>query len=239
MTSDANATELGSSESFRDVPHSMVRRTIASRLTEAKQTVPHFYMVVRCEVDALYALRRHLNSQASEVKVSVNDFVVRAVALALRRTPEANATYSDTAMRFFHDVDVAAAVATARGLITPILRQADRKQPRDIAREMHELVERARAGRLKPHEYMGGTATVSNLGMFGVEEFSAIINPPQSCIFAVGTGVQSPVVRNGKIEVVTVMTTTVSFDHRVIDGDVAARLTASYKEFLEHPEQLL
>lgn len=226
-------------QNFRDVPHSLVRRTIAARLTEAKQTVPHFYMVVRCEVDSLYTLRRALNSEAAEVKISISDLIVRAIALALRRTPAANVAYGETTMRYFDDVDVAVAVATPRGLITPILRQADRKGPRDLAAEMQILAERARAGRLKPHEYMGGTAGLSNLGMFGVEEFSAIINPPQASVFAVGTGVQTPVVRDGAIKSVTLMTSTVSFDHRAIDGDLAARFVATYKELLENPEALL
>ncbi|HWW58891.1 MAG TPA: dihydrolipoamide acetyltransferase family protein [Sphingopyxis sp.] len=231
----ADAGSLG----YRDVAHSSVRRMIARRLTEAKQTVPHFYVVARCEIDGLLDLRRRLNDDRSAAKVSVNDLVVRAVALALRQVPEANVSFDETALRYYDAVDVAVAVATPRGLITPILRHADTRDPRDLAVEMRELADRAKAGRLKPHEYMGGSASVSNLGMFGVEEFSAILNPPQSCIFAVGAGVEQPVVRNGALVAATVMTTTISFDHRAIDGDLAARLVAAYKTLLEDPDSLV
>jgi pyruvate dehydrogenase E2 component (dihydrolipoamide acetyltransferase) len=232
-------SEQLSADGYRDVPHSPVRRMIAQRLTQSKQTIPHFRLTVRCEVDALFDLRKTLNAEDPTARVSMNDLVVRAVALALRETPDANISFEDAAMRHYDAVDVAVAVATPRGLITPILRNADTKHPRELARELGELAERARAGRLKPREYMGGTATVSNLGMFGVEAFDAIINPPHSCIFAVGAGSPQPVVRDGKVVVATVMVTNISFDHRSIDGDLGAKLASAYKRLVEKPELLV
>lgn len=233
MTDDPNAP------AHRDVPHSVTRRMIAARLTESKQNVPHFYLVVRAEVDRLMAMRRDLNAAAPDAKVSVNDLVIRAVALALAEHPGTNVSFLEDAIRHHDAVDVAVAVSTPRGLITPIVRGADRKHPRMIAGEMRELAARAQTGRLKPAEYLGGTASVSNLGMFGVEEFSAILNPPHACIFAVGAGLPQPVVRDGAIVPATVMTTTISFDHRAIDGDAGARLAGAYKALLEAPERLI
>lgn len=224
---------------YRDVPHSLVRRTIAQRLTEAKRTVPHFYLTVRPHIDALLALRKRLNAEETDRRVSVNDLIVRAVALALRETPEANVSFEEAALRYHDAVDIAVAVATPRGLITPILRDADARHPRDLARELAELADRARAGRLKPHEYMGGTASVSNLGMFGVEDFTAIVNPPHSCIFAIGAGREQPVVRDGQVVPATLMATTISFDHRSIDGELGGRLAAAYKRLIENPEALV
>ncbi|MEK1904758.1 MAG: 2-oxo acid dehydrogenase subunit E2 [Pseudomonas sp.] len=219
------------------VPHSMTRLTIARRLTESKQQVPHFYVKGACRIDALLALRKKLNA-ASQAKSSVNDLIVRAVALALREVPEANVSWGEKAMLKHQQVDVAVAVATPRGLVTPIVRNVEQKQPQQIAGEIQELAGRARAGRLKPHEYQGGTVTVSNLGMFGVEEFSAIINPPQSMIFAIGAGQEQVIANEGKIEVGTMMNVTVSVDHRAVDGAVAAQLFAAFKRLIEHPEDL-
>jgi len=219
------------------VPHTMTRRTIARRLTEAKQQVPHFYLTVSCAIDRLLGLRTQLN-EAATAKVSVNDLVVRAVALALREVPAANVWWGDDAVFQCDSADVAVAVATPRGLVTPIVRNADTKSAAAISAEMKELVERARRGRLRPEEYNGGNISVSNLGMYGIESFSAIVNPPQSCILAVGAGEQRPVVRDGQVAIATMMTVTASVDHRAVDGAVAAQLLAAFKRLVEQPEAL-
>ena len=216
-----------------------MRKTIARRLVEASQTIPHFYLGIECEVDKLLALRREVNDH-SDHKLSVNDFVIRAVALALRKVPAANASFTDTAIRFYGDVDISMAVATPEGLITPIIRHADQKGVAAIAAESKELVAKARAGKLKPEEYQGGTFTISNLGMYGVREFAAIINPPQSCILAVGAAVRQAVVRDdGSLAAATVMSLTLSVDHRVVDGAVGAELLAALKTLIEQPLTML
>ncbi|MCS3835680.1 pyruvate dehydrogenase complex dihydrolipoamide acetyltransferase long form [Pseudomonas sp. JAI111] len=219
------------------IPHSMTRLTIARRLTESKQQVPHFYVKGTCRIDALLAWRQRLNAGA-KVRTSLNDLIVRAVALALQQVPEANISWGEKAMEQHRQVDVAVAVMTSRGLITPIVRNAEQKLPQDIATEIQALAERARGGKLKPHEYQGGTVTVSNLGMFGVEEFSAIINPPQSMIFAIGAGEERVIANNGQMEIANLMTVTVSVDHRSIDGAVAAKVFAAFKALLENPNKL-
>jgi pyruvate dehydrogenase E2 component (dihydrolipoamide acetyltransferase) len=224
---------------FVDVPHSRMRRIVAQRLTESKQQVPHFYLVAHCEVDALLALRREINETIGEPRLSLNDFVVRAVALAMAAVPDANVTWQETALHRYEHVDVAVAVATSDGLITPIIRGAQAKSVRSIAIEAKALAGRARDGRLAPEDYTGGAVTVSNLGMYGVEEFSAIINPPQSCIFAVGAASERPVARHGVLAVANVMTCTVSFDHRAVDGAAGAKLLAKFKSLIEHPLSLL
>jgi pyruvate dehydrogenase E2 component (dihydrolipoamide acetyltransferase) len=222
---------------YMEVPHSTPRRTIARRLTESKQQVPHFYLTTHCEIDALLKLRRELNENAA-AKVSVNDFVVRAVALALKEIPDANVSWEDTAMRRYREVDVSVAVATPRGLVTPIVRKADSKGLAEIALEIKALAKRAIEGKLKSDEYNGGNVTVSNLGMYGVEQFSAILNPPQSCIFAIGSGIEQPVVRLGKIEIATRMSVTLSVDHRAVDGAMGAQLLAAFKRLIENPVAL-
>lgn len=221
----------------QSVPHSMTRLTIARRLTESKQQVPHFYVKGSCHIDALLGLRKQIN-EGAEIKISVNDLIVRAVALALREVPDANVSWGDKAMQRHQQVDVAVAVATSRGLVTPIVRNACHKQPREIAQEIKGLAERARSGKLKPNEYQGGTVTVSNLGMYGVEEFSAIINPPQSMIFAIGAGKERVIANNGRVEVGTLMSVTVSVDHRAVDGAVAAQALAAFKRVIENPQAL-
>jgi len=223
---------------YTDVPHSNVRRVIAQRLTEAKQQVPHFYLTIDCRIDRLLALRSEANA-ALDVKLSVNDFIVRAVALALRKVPAANASWQETAIRQWHDVDVSVAVATPSGLITPVVRGADRKTVGAISAEVKALAERARQGRLQPNEYQGGGFTISNLGMYGIREFAAIINPPQACILAVGAGEQRPVVIDGALAVATVMTCTLSADHRVVDGAVGAEFLAAFRRLIEQPFALL
>ncbi len=222
-------------------PNSGFRKTIARRLTEAKQTVPHFYLTLDCRIDALLELRKRYNASADTVsgKTSVNDFVIRAAALALRKVPDANVSWAEEAIVAYKDVDISVAVATPNGLITPIIKQADTKSLRQIAGEMRDLAARARDGKLKPQEYQGGTFSISNLGMFGIREFSAVINPPQSCILAVGNGEQRAVVEDGELKIATLMTVTLSVDHRAVDGALGAEYLAAFKTLIEDPYSLL
>ena len=225
---------------YTEIPLTNVRKVIARRLTEAKSTIPHFYLEVDCEIDALLDLRETLNAQSDgRYKLSVNDFVIKAAALALREVPEANAAWTDDAILQFHNVDVSVAVATDGGLITPIVKQADRAGLSAISAEVKALAARARDGLLQPAEYQGGSFTISNLGMFGVRAFSAIINPPQSCILAVGAAERRPVVRGDACVPATVMSCTLSVDHRAVDGAVGARYLAAFKALIEQPLRLM
>lgn len=224
---------------YEEIPNSSIRKVIARRLTEAKQTVPHFYLTIDCEVDALLKVRADLNSRSDAYKLSVNDFVIRAVALALKKVPAANASWGEEAIKRYTDVDISVAVATPNGLITPIVHHADHKGLAAISNEMKELAGKARDGKLKPEEFQGGGFTISNLGMFGIREFAAIINPPQGCILAVGAGEQRPVVKAGALAVATVMTCTLSVDHRVVDGAVGAEFLAAFKKLIEDPLSML
>ena len=218
----------------RLIPHTPMRRAIARRLTESKATVPHFYLVTECVVDDLLALRRQVN-QAASVKVSVNDFVIMAAAAAFRDVPEANVTWSDEGLLAHENVDISIAVATEGGLVTPVLRGADRLRLSELARSAADLAQRARDRRLRQDEIEGGTFAISNLGMYGTLEFAAIINPPQSGILAVGAAKQQPVAVNGAVTVATVMRCTLSVDHRAIDGALAARWLAAFTTRIEHP----
>jgi len=228
---------------YTEVPNSSMRKVIAKRLTESKQTVPHFYLTVDCELDALLDMRKQLNAKSPEgegaYKISVNDFIIRAVALALRKVPAANATWTDEAILQYDDVDVSVAVATPKGLLTPVVRKADTKGLVGISQEMKDLSARARDGKLMPEDYQGGGFTISNMGMMGVKEFSAIINPPQSCILAIGAGEQRPVVKDGALSIATVMTITLSVDHRSVDGAVGAEFLAALKPLIEDPLSML
>jgi pyruvate dehydrogenase E2 component (dihydrolipoamide acetyltransferase) len=225
---------------FEDVPLNMMRKTIAKRLTEAKQTIPHFYLLVDCILDPLLKLRSQINSIPNKnLKLSVNDFLIRACALALKDVPEANATFHDTFVRRYHSADIAVAVAIDGGLITPIIRNADAKSLQELSSEMRSLAERAKAGKLKPEEYQGGGFSLSNLGMFGVKSFSAIVNPPQASILAVGAGEKRAVVQNDTISIATVMSCTLSADHRVVDGATGAKFLASLKYNIENPLNLV
>jgi pyruvate dehydrogenase E2 component (dihydrolipoamide acetyltransferase) len=221
-------------------PNSTVRKVIARRLLEAKQTIPHYYLTADAELDALLEVRSRLNARPDAGhRLSVNDFLVKAIALALRQVPAANAMWTDEAILRFGTVDVSVAVATDSGLITPVIRDADRKSVAAISSEMADLAKRARQGKLRPEEYQGGGFTVSNLGMYGIRQFAAIINPPQSGILAVGAAEQRPVVRGGAVTIRTLMTCTLSADHRSVDGAVGARLLASFQAHLEDPTLLL
>jgi pyruvate dehydrogenase E2 component (dihydrolipoamide acetyltransferase) len=227
---------------YRLEPANNMRKTIARRLTEAKQTVPHFYLTVDCELDALLDQRKQLNARGAEsgdYKLSVNDFVIRAVALALRQVPAANASWDQAGILYYEKADVSVAVATPNGLITPVIRDAGAKGLAAISGEMKDLAGRARDGKLKPEEYQGGGFSISNLGMFGVKDFAAIINPPQGCILAVGAGEPRPVVKDGALAVATVMSCTLSVDHRVVDGAVGAQFLAAFKRLVEEPLTML
>ncbi len=229
---------LAGNPPYTERPHTAMRRVIARRLSESKQTVPHFYLSVDCTIDDLLKIRAALNAK-SETKISINDFVVRAAALALRQVPAANASWSDDAILLWQRVDISVAVALDDGLITPIVKSADQKGLAQIAAETKDLAERARAGKLKIEEFQGGTFSISNLGMYGIREFAAVINPPQGCILAVGAGEQRPVVRDGQLAVATVMTCTLSCDHRVVDGAIGAQFLAAFKKLIEDPLTML
>lgn len=225
---------------YEEIPNSSMRKVIARRLTQSKQQVPHFYLTVDCELDNLLATRKQLNEKAGEgVKVSVNDFVIRAASIALKRVPAANAVWTDAAILQCKQQDISVAVAIDGGLITPVIRNAGSKGLAEISTEMKALAGKAREGKLKPEEFQGGTFSVSNLGMFGIKEFSAIINPPQGCILAVGAGEQRAVVKDGALAIATVMSCTLSVDHRVVDGAVGAEFMAEFKKLIEDPLSML
>src|SRR6516164_358089 len=230
---------LAGNPPYTERPLNAMRRVIARRLTESKQTVPHFYLTIDCEIDALLKIRGELNAKSDAYRISVNDFVIRAAALALRQVPAANASWSDEAILLWDTVDIAVAVALDDGLITPIVKAADRKGLAAIANETKDLVARARAGKLKLEEFQGGTFSISNLGMFGVREFAAVINPPHGGILAVGAGEQRPVAKNGALTVATVMSCTLSCDHRAVDGAVGAQFLAALKKLVEDPLTML
>ncbi len=228
---------------YREVPHTTMRKVIARRLSQSKREIPHYYLTIHCDVEAVSELRAQLNGRSPEgegaYKLSVNDFIVKAVAMALRRCPEANSSWSDEAVRLFETIDVCVAVATPNGLITPIVRNADQKGLATIANEVKALAAKARDGKLMPEDYQGGGFTVSNLGMFGISEFAAVINPPQSCILACGAAEQRPVVKDGALAIGRMMTMTLSADHRIVDGAVGAEFLRVLKGLIEDPLTLL
>ena len=225
---------------YTEIPNNSIRKVVASRLLESKQTVPHFYLTVDCLIDDLLAEREKLNKAANGAyKLSVNDFVIKACAMALKAYPAANVAWTDNAILQYHNADISVAVATPNGLITPIIKAAETKGFRQISEEMKDLAVRAREGKLKPVEFQGGTFSVSNLGMFGIKDFGAIINPPQACILAVGAGIQQPVVKDGQLAVGTVMSVTLSVDHRAVDGAVGAEFLQFFKRYIENPVSML
>lgn len=243
--SDEAVLKLFEEGSYELVPHDGMRKTIARRLVESKQTVPHFYVSVDCELDALMALRAQLNSAAPErdgkpaYKLSVNDMVIKAMALALRDVPDANVSWTEQAMVKHKHADVGVAVSIPGGLITPIIRHAETKSLSTISNEMKDLGKRAKERKLKPEEYQGGTTSVSNMGMMGVKNFAAVINPPHATILAVGAGEQRVVVKNGEIAIVQAMTVTLSTDHRCVDGALGAELLGAFKRYIENPMGML
>lgn len=243
--SDEAVLKLFEQGSYDIVPHDGMRKTIAKRLTESSQTIPGYFLTVDCELDALMALREEINAAAPSInekpayKVSVNDFIIKALALALKAVPEANASWTEGGMIVHKHADIGVAVAIDGGLITPIIRKAEQKPLSVISNEVKDMAGRAKSKKLAPGEYQGGTTAVSNLGMFGVKNFTSIINPPHASIVSIGAGDQRAVVRKGELAVATVMTATFAFDHRVIDGAVGARLGAAFKSYLEKPMAML
>ncbi len=246
IMSDQQVLSLFDEGSYDLVPHDGMRRTIAQRLTAAAQSMPVFYLTVDCDIGRLMTAREEINAAAPKTadskpayKLSVNDFVVKALALALQRVPQANVSWTEAALVKHHHSDIGVAVALPFGLITPIVRQAELKSLSAISNEMRDLAERARGKKLKPNEYQGGNSSVSNLGMYGIKEFTAVINPPQSTILAVGTGEERPVARGGKLEVATMMSVTLACDHRAIDGAVGAQLIGAFKLLIENPVMMV
>jgi pyruvate dehydrogenase E2 component (dihydrolipoyllysine-residue acetyltransferase) len=244
--SDAQIRALYEDGSYELVPHDGMRRTIAQRLTASVQTIPHFYVTVDCNIGKLMAAREEINSSAPKdkdgkpaYKLSVNDFVIKALALALQRVPDANVSWTEAGMLKHKHSDVGVAVALPGGLITPIVRAAETKSLSAISNEMRDLAARARARKLKPPEYLGGTSSVSNLGMYGIKDFTAVINPPQSTILAVGVGEERAVVVNGKLEAATIMSVTLSCDHRSVDGALGAELISAFKKLIENPVMMI
>lgn len=220
------------------VPNNNIRKIIARKLLEAKQTIPHFYLSIECTIDKLLEARKDINETVKSekgTKISVNDLVILAVAKALKEVPNANASWDEAGIHYYNNVDVSVAVAIDSGLITPVIKNADQKDIITISSEIKNLAGKARENKLTPEEFQGGGFTISNLGMYGIKNFSAIINPPQSCILAVGAGSQRPVVVNGHVIVNTMMDVTLSCDHRVVDGAVGAEFLAAFKKFIEHP----
>ncbi len=232
--------------SYEETPHDSMRKAIAKRLTSAKTLIPHYYLTVDCNLNALMAVREKMNAAAPKgkdkvpaYKLSVNDFIMKASAMALMKHPDVNASWTDTAILRHKDADVGVAVALDFGLITPIIFKAQTKGLVEISDEVKTLAKLAKDKKLKPNQYEGGGFSVSNLGMYGIKNFTSIINPPQSCIIAVGAGEERPIVVNGKIEIATVMTVTMSADHRVVDGGTGAKFLQTLKQFLEEPASML
>lgn len=243
--SDEAVLKLFEQGSYELVPHDGMRKTIAKRLQESKQTIPHFYVSVDCELDALLALRSQLNAAAPEkdgkpaYKLSVNDMVIKALALALRDVPDANVSWTDSAMVKHKHSDVGVAVSIPGGLITPIIRKAEIKSLSAISNEMKDYGKRAKERKLKPEEYQGGTTAVSNMGMMGVKNFAAVVNPPHATILAIGAGEERVVVKKGEMKIANVMTVTLSTDHRAVDGALGAELLGAFKRYIENPMGML
>ena len=246
---DQQIRALYAEGSYELVPHDSIRKIIAKRLVEAKTTIPHFYLTMDCRIDKLLALRADINAaapvkktdagEAPLYKLSVNDLVIKAMAMALKAVPDANVTWTEGGMLKHKAADVGVAVSIPGGLITPVVRNADTKTLSQISNEMKDLAARARKRKLKPEEYQGGSTAVSNLGMFGVKDFAAVINPPHATILAVGAGEERAIVEKGEIKVATLMTVTMSTDHRAVDGALGAELLAAFKRFIEAPAGML
>jgi pyruvate dehydrogenase E2 component (dihydrolipoamide acetyltransferase) len=241
---DDKILALYQKDTYEVVPHDGMRKVIAQRLTQSKQTVPHFYLSLDCRLDELLRARERINAASPKdgpkaYKLSVNDFIIKALALALQRVPNANVTWTDTGMLKHRHSDVGVAVAVEGGLFTPVIRHAELKTLAEISNEMKDLAERARKRRLAPHEYQGGTTSISNLGMYGISSFDAVINPPHATILAVGAGLKQPVVIGDKLDVATVMNCTLSCDHRAVDGALGAELLGAFRTLIEDPIRML
>lgn len=236
-------TAIASFGKYTGKPNSTIRKIIAERLTASSRDIPSYSLTVDCELDNLMNMRADLNKRSPNgdlgYKISINDFLIRAIALTIRRVPEVNTAWSEEAILQYEDIDISVAVSTNDGLITPIIRKADQKGLSEISIEMVALADRARSNKLTPDEFQGGGFTISNLGMFGVKNFTSIINPPQSCIMSVGAGEQRPIVRDGKVVVATVMTSTLTSDHRTVDGALSAQFMREFKIMIEDPLTML
>ncbi len=242
--SDDKILALYDKGTYEIIPHDKMRRIIAERLTLAKQTIPHYYLSIDCRLDELLAARERMNEAAPHdgpraYKLSVNDFIIKAMALALQEVPQANATWTEAGMLRHKYSDVGVAVAVEGGLFTPVVHQAEMKSLSEISNEMRDLADRARKRRLAPHEYQGGTTSISNLGMYGIKNFDAVINPPHATILAVGAAERRPIVAGEEIEAASVMNVTLSCDHRVVDGATGATLLSAFKVFIEDPVRML
>ena len=237
--STVTSPSIEPSAQYDAIPNNSMRKVIASRLTESKQAAPHFYMTVDCNVDALKQVRMELNEKVEGTKISINDLIIRASAIALKQVPEANASWTEEATLVYKTIDISVAVAIEGGLITPIIRDAGAKGVKEISVKMKDLANRAREGKLMPEEYQGGTFSISNLGMYGVKEFSAVINPPQGAILAIGAAEERPIIKDGTVAAATLMTCTLSVDHRVVDGAVGARFLSAFKRLIEDPLTML
>jgi pyruvate dehydrogenase E2 component (dihydrolipoamide acetyltransferase) len=244
--SDEAIRKLYEAGSYTEAPHDSLRKIIAQRLTESKQTIPHFYLTVDCELDALLEARKQMNEAAPKekdgkpgYKLSVNDFIIKAMAMALNRVPKANVTWTETALLMHKHADIGVAVAIEGGLITPIIRQAEIKTLAMISAEMKDYAARARGRKLLPHEYQGGSTAISNLGMYGIKNFSAVINPPHATILAIGAGEERVIAKNGYAVILNVMSVTLATDHRAVDGALGAELINAFKANIEKPSMML
>lgn len=242
---DANILNLFAKDSYEVIPHDNIRKTIACRLQQSKKTIPHFYVSIDCNIDNLLSLREQMNRtlqfHREEIsnKISVNDIILKAFALAMIQVPEANVSWTTNAMIRHKHIDISVAVSIPGGIVTPIIRQADQKSILDISLEVKQLAQRAKQRKLKPEEYQGGTTSISNMGMLGINSFCAVINPPQSTILAIGAGEKKVVFQNEEIKVATIMNATLSADHRSVDGAIASKLLAKFKEYIENPVWML
>ncbi len=224
---------------YKELPLSNMRKTIAKRLVESKREAPHFYLTIECELDSLIKLRQDLNNRLDKDKLSLNDFIIKAAAIALKLVPAANVAWAESYLRSYDHVDISVAVAIPGGLITPIIRRADQKPLLSISKEMKDLAQRAKDNKLKPEEYQGGTFSISNLGMYGIKNFAAVVNPPQAAILAIGAGEQRAVVKEGAIAIANMMTCTLSLDHRAVDGVIGSELLNAFKKTIQDPLSIL
>ena len=229
-----------SNNNFELIKNSSMRKTIAERLVKSKNEAPHFYLSIDCNIEQLLKARSTINSKSNdEYKISVNDMIIKAASATLLKVPKANASWENENTRYFKNTDISVAVAIDGGLITPIIKNVEFKGLLEISNEMKTLAQKAKEGKLKPEDYIGGSFSISNLGMYGIKEFSAVINPPQGCILAIGVGEQRAIVTNNQISIATMMTVTLSCDHRVVDGAVGAEYLSKFKEFIENPSLML
>ena len=224
---------------YKELPLSNMRKTIAKRLVESKREAPHFYLTIECELDSLIKLRQDLNNRLDKDKLSLNDFMIKAAAIALKLVPTANVAWAENYLRSYDHVDISVAVAIPGGLITPIIRRADQKPLLSISKEMKDLAQRAKDNKLKPEEYQGGTFSISNLGMYGIKNFAAVVNPPQAAILAIGAGEQRAIVKEGAIAIANMMTCTLSLDHRAVDGVIGSELLNAFKKTIQDPLSIL